>query len=159
GGAITFLAPPRRPGELGTLGPYPVLNELGRGGMGIVLRGVDEALGRTIAIKGLRPGRKTEASRARFVREAQAAARMRHDHVVAVHTVVDPPGGLPYFTMEYIPGPTLADRLRSEQRLEPRAAAQIAAQIADGLAAAQEAGLVHRDLKPANVLLDPASCR
>jgi tetratricopeptide (TPR) repeat protein len=156
---VTFLAAAERPGELGRLGPYPVLEEVGRGGMGIVFRARDESLGRTVALKVLRPERDSSPARARFVHEARAAARLRHDHVVAVYAVADPPAGLPYFTMEDIPGPTLAERLRSAHRLDPRSAAEVAVQVAAGLAAAHAAGLVHRDVKPANILLDPVSGR
>jgi serine/threonine protein kinase len=156
---VTFLGPPRQSGELGMLGPYPILEELGRGGMGIVFRALDEALGRTVAVKVLRPDHDSSLARARFVHEARAAARLRHEHVVSIYAVADPPGGLPYFTMEYIPGTTLAGRLNSAPRLESRQAAEIASQVAAGLVAAHAAGLVHRDLKPANILLDPVSGR
>ncbi len=158
-GPLTFLAPPRREGDLGCLGPYPLEAELGRGGMGIVFRGRDEGLGRTVAVKVLRPELDTGPARARFVREAQAMARVRHDHVVGVYAVADPAGAQPYFLMEYLAGPSLAGRLQPGRPLDPREAAALAAQMADGLAAAHAAGLVHRDIKPSNVLLDPDTGR
>src|SRR5262249_34568396 len=100
-----MLGVPRRPGDLGALGPYRLEAEVGRGGMGIVYRAFDEALQRTVAVKVLRPELDDPAARARLVREARLAARFRHDHVVAVHAVFDPGEGLPYLVMEYVPGP------------------------------------------------------
>ncbi len=153
------LAPPRHPGDLGTLGPYRLEAEIGRGGMGIVFRAVDEALQRTVALKVLRPEQDDAAARARLVREAQLAASFRHDHVVAVYAVVDLPDSLPYLVMEYVPGPTLKALLRQPGGLPPAEAARLAAEVADGLAAAHAAGLIHRDVKPSNVLLDPSTGR
>jgi tetratricopeptide (TPR) repeat protein len=156
---LPFLEPPRRPGDLGTLGPYAIEAELGRGGMGIVLRGYDARLERHVALKVLRPDLTHENARARFVREAQAAARVRHDHVVSVYAVDSPPGGPPYLVMELLDGATLAEVIRQRQCLEPGEAARLGLQIADGLHAAHQAGLVHRDVKPANLLLDTATGR
>jgi WD40 repeat protein len=138
-----------------TLGPYRLLEELGRGGMGVVYRAHDEALRRVVAVKLLLPGEADPAARARFVREARAAANVQHDHVVAVHAVADPPDGPPYFVMQYVAGPTLAAHVRARQRLDPREAAELGRQVALGLAAAHAAGLLHRDIKPANVILEP----
>src|SRR5579884_1946167 len=111
-GPLPLLRPARQPGDLGCLGPYPVEAELGRGGMGIVYRGRDEALRRPVAVKVLRPELADAHARDRFVREAQAMARVRHDHVVGVYAVADPPDGPPHFTMEYLAGGSLAARLR-----------------------------------------------
>lgn len=158
-GRYSFLGPPRREGDLGVLGGYSIRRELGRGGMGIVLLAFDEALQRNVALKVLRPELADDRARARFVREARAAARVRHDHVVGVHSVADPPDGPPFCILEYLAGPSLAERVRAEGRLGPREAAALAAQVADGLAAAHAAGLVHRDVKPGNILSDPATGR
>src|SRR5579871_6275045 len=154
-----FLGPAQQEGDLGTLGPYTVQGELGRGGMGIVLRAWDPGLQRTVAVKMLRPELANEQTRARFVREAQAAARVTHDHVVRVYAVAHPPDGLPYFAMEYLAGSTLAEQIRTQQSLEPRVAAALVAQVAQGLAAAHAAGLIHRDIKPSNILLEPGTGR
>lgn len=141
------------------LGPYRLETEIGRGGMGIVFRAFDELLQRTVALKVLRPEHDDAAARARLVREAQLAARFRHDHVVTVHAVVDRPDAPPYLVMEYVPGPTLKALLRQSGGLAPTEAARLAAEVADGLAAAHAAGLIHRDVKPSNVLIDPATGR
>ncbi len=156
---LEFLGPPRQEGDIGTLGSYRVLELLGHGGMGIVLRGRDDVLDRVVALKVLRPALAQGRDRIRFVREARAAAQVRHDHVVEVHAVVNPPDGLPYIVMEYLAGPTLAEAIRRAGRLGPREAASVAQQVAEGLAAAHAAGLVHRDIKPSNVMLDPAKGR
>jgi serine/threonine protein kinase len=144
--ALSFLEPARRPGDLGALGPYFIEAELGRGGMGIVLRGFDEALQRPVAVKVLRPELVSEAARGRLLYEAQAAARFRHEHVVSIYAAAQTPAGLPYLVMEYLPGPTLSHRLRAHQPLEPHEAVRVVFQVAEGLAAAHAAGLVHRDI-------------
>lgn len=155
----TFLGPPRRKGDLGTLGEFPVQAELGRGGMGIVLLAFDEALDRSVALKILRPELADARAQERFVREARAAARVKHDHVVGIYGVSGSGTKVAYCVMEYLAGPSLAERIRNEGRLAPREAASVAAQVADGLAAAHAAGLVHRDIKPSNILFDPATGR
>ncbi len=156
---FTFLGPPRREGDLGVLGGYSVRRELGRGGMGIVLLGFDETLRRDVALKILRPELADDHSRARFVSEAQAAALVKHDHVVGVYGVVDPCDGPPYCALEFLAGPSLAERIHDEGRIAPREAAALAAQVADGLAAAHEAGLIHSDVKPSNILSDATTGR
>jgi serine/threonine protein kinase len=152
--SLDFLAPPRQEGDLGCFGSYRVLAKLGHGGMGIVLKAYHPALERTVALKVLRPDRADEAARARFVREAQAAARVTDLHLVPINSVGAAGDGPPYFEMPYIPGPTLLQRIEREKRLDPKEAAGICAQVAEGLAAAHAAGLIHRDIKPSNVLLD-----
>ena len=121
--------------------------------------GATTALDRVVALKVLRPALAHGRDRIRFVREARAAAQVRHDHVVEVHAVVNPADGLPYIVMEYLAGPTLAQAIERAGRLGPREAASVALQVAEGLAAAHAAGLVHRDIKPSNVMLDPAKGR
>jgi tetratricopeptide (TPR) repeat protein len=157
--SLGFLGPPAQEGDLGTLGPYRILAELGRGGMGIVLLGYDSTLRRTVALKVLPPERAEARARARFVREAQAAAGIEHDYVVPVHAVANPADGPPYLVMQYVEGPTLRQRIKAEGRLDPRQAARIAEQVAEGLAAAHRNGLIHRDIKPANIILDSAQGR
>ncbi len=155
----TILGPPGRPGDLGTLDAYFIEAELGRGGMGIVFRAFDPALRRRVAVKVLRPDLAHPRARRRLVREARAAAQFRHDHLVVVYAVVDPPEGLPYLVMEYLAGPTLARLIEPGAGMEPRRAAELIAQVADGLDAAHDAGLVHRDIKPDNIMIDPPTGR
>ena len=153
------LGPPRVTGDLGVLGRYRIVKEVGRGGLGVVYQAYDETLGRAVAIKVLRGDRGDGNDRRQLAREARHAARFRHDHVVVVYAVEESPEGLPFIVMEYIPGPSVAELLRERMRLDPRHAAELAAQAARGLAAAHEAGLIHRDIKPANILFDPATGR
>jgi WD40 repeat protein len=157
--SLSFLSPPPQEGDLGTLGPYRVLAELGRGGMGIVLLAYDQELGRTVALKVLPPDRADDKARARFVREARAVAGLDHDNIVPVFAVANPPDGPPYLVMPHIEGQTLAERIKAEGRLDPGAAARICLQVAEGLVAAHKAKLVHRDIKPANIILERARGR
>jgi hypothetical protein len=149
-----FLDPPENAEELGRLGPFAVQNILGRGGMGIVLKALDTSLNRPAAIKVLAPHYASSgAARKRFAREAQAAAAVVHEHVVAIHSV-DSWKGLPYLVMSYVSGQSLQERLDAQGPLEVKEIARIGMQIAAGLAAAHAQGLVHRDVKPANILLE-----
>jgi serine/threonine protein kinase len=176
-------AGPRRAGlgpDLGEglrLGDYRLLREIGRGGMGVVYLSEQESLGRRVALKVLRPHLTLEPRHLdRFRREARAAARLRHPHVVAVHEVGEH-AGYHYIAMDWVEGVTLADVIR---RLADGAERPTAADLARetgraalatcssygeaalrlllpvlaGVQAAHDAGLVHRDLKPGNVLLD-----
>jgi eukaryotic-like serine/threonine-protein kinase len=157
--APDFLDPPDQPGHLGRLGPYQVLEVRGRGGMGVVLRAFEPALHRVVAIKVLAPQLAAGATaRRRFVREAQAAAAVRDDHVVAIHAVGEAKG-LPYLVMEYVEGPSLQERLDRDGALPVEDVLRIGAQVAQGLAAAHAHGLVHRDVKPANILLENGVAR
>ncbi|MFD5328906.1 protein kinase [Streptomyces sp. NPDC127092] len=139
-------------------GRYRVVAQLGRGGMGIVWRAVDEVLGREVAVKELRTyndasGRELEDLRLRMQREARAAARVRHPGVVAVHDVTEHQGR-PVIVMEFVDGPSLDGVLGERGTMEPREAAAVGAAVLDALAAAHEAGVLHRDVKPGNILLD-----
>jgi serine/threonine-protein kinase len=151
---LEFLAPTDDPEMLGRLGPYEIKGLVGQGGMGLVLKAYDRALARTVAIKVLSPHLATNANaRRRFAREAQAAAAVAHEHVIAIHAVAET-AGLPYLVMPYMPGGSLQHRLDESGALTPVEALRIASQIAAGLAAAHAQGLVHRDIKPANILLE-----
>ncbi len=147
-----LLTPSDRAGALGRLAHYDVLEVLGRGGFGIVVKAFDTTLQRVVAVKFLDPllaG--TSPPRQRFLREARAAARVSHEHVVRVHAVEEQP--VPYLVMEYVGGGTLQDHLDATGPLPPAEVARLGRQIALGLAAAHAQGLIHRDVKPANVLL------
>jgi WD40 repeat protein len=151
---LDFLAPPQRPGSLGRLGHYEVLEVVGQGGMGVVLRAFDAKLHRVVAIKALAPQLATTGSaRQRFVREARAAAAVTHDNVIDIHAVEDA-GPVPYLVMQFIDGLTLQEKLDRSGPLSVKEALRIGLQIAAGLAAAHAQGLVHRDVKPANILLE-----
>jgi hypothetical protein len=153
GGARPPLAVPAR------LGRYRVLRPLGAGGMGAVYLADDPELGRPVAVKVPQfagPPQAQATARQRFLREARAAAAVRHPHVCPIYDVGEHVG-TPYVVMAFIEGRSLADRLEHDGRCaDPRAAAALVLQVAEGLAAVHERGLIHRDLKPANVLLDAA---
>jgi serine/threonine-protein kinase len=151
---LDFLDPADDPAHLGHLGPFVITEILGRGGMGIVFKGLDVALNRPVAIKVLASYfASSGAARKRFAREAQAAAAVVHEHVVAIHGV-DTWKGLPYLVMSFVNGRSLQERLDAEGPLGVREILRIGMQTASGLAAAHAQGLVHRDVKPANILLE-----
>jgi hypothetical protein len=151
---LPFLRPSADPEHLGRLGLYEVLGVIGRGGMGVVLKAFDPGLRRTVAIKVLAPQWASHPeARQRFLREARAAAQVRHDNVVAIHAV-DEADGLPYLVMEYVPGVSLQQHLDRAGPLAIAEVLRIGARAAAGLAAAHDRGLIHRDVKPANILLD-----
>jgi serine/threonine protein kinase len=133
-------------------GAYEVLEEIGRGGCGIVYKARQPGTGRIVALKRLRAGALAGRSELlRFRREAQALARLIHPHIVQVFDVGEQDAE-PYLAMEYISGEPLSRRLR-QGLLPPEAAARLVEQLAHAVAAAHACGIVHRDLKPANVLL------
>jgi hypothetical protein len=151
--ALYFLTPSHKPDSLGRLEHYEVLEVIGRGGMGIVLRAFDEKLHRVVAIKVMAPElAATSPPRKRFLREARSAAAVRHEHVVDIHAVEAQP--IPYLVMEYVSGETLQQRLDRVGPLEVPEILRFGQQIALGLAAAHERGLIHRDIKPSNILLE-----
>jgi serine/threonine protein kinase len=152
--SLSFLAPSDWPDSIGRLGTYEIKGVLGRGGMGVVLKALDPALGRNVAIKVMSPSLASSgAARQRFLREARAAAAVVHEHVVGVFAVVEV-AGLPSLVMEYVPGGSLQDRMDRQGRLSVPEVLRIGMQTASGLAAAHAQGLVHRDVKPANILLE-----
>jgi serine/threonine-protein kinase len=151
---LNFLSPPEKPGQIGRLERYEVLEEIGRGGMGVVLKAFDPSLHRVVAIKVLAPQLATSGvARKRFLREAKAAAAVTHDHIVTIHAV-DEANGLPYLVMQFVAGQSLQDRLDKDGPLELTEILRIGTQTASGLAAAHAHGIVHRDIKPANILLE-----
>jgi WD40 repeat protein len=154
GEPLDFLTPSQKPNSLGRLGHYEVLEVVGKGGMGIVLRAFDEKLHRVVAIKVLAPALASSGpARQRFVREAQAAAAVTHDNVIDIHAVEDA-GPVPYLVMQFIDGPTLQQKLDRSGPLPVKEILRIGLQVAAGLAAAHSHGLIHRDVKPANILLE-----
>ncbi len=149
-----WLDPTDDPQMLGRFAGYEIVGIIGHGGMGIVLKGFEASLNRYVAIKVLAPRLAANgAVRQRFAREAQAAAAVLHDNVVAIHRV-DEFHGLPFLVMPYIADTSLQKRINDEGPLPIAAVLRIGSQIAAGLAAAHHQGLVHRDIKPANIMLE-----
>src|SRR5262249_40954549 len=141
---IDFLAPAQAADEIGRLGPYRVLKLLGAGGMGMVFQAEDPQLKRCVALKVMQPSlAATESARKRFLREAQAAAAIEHDHIVAIHQVGED-RGVPYLAMPMLQGESLdarLQRLAAGTTLPVAETLRIGREIAEGLAAAHSRGL------------------
>jgi serine/threonine protein kinase/WD40 repeat protein len=149
-----LLAPSQDPGEIGRLGNYRVLRVLGTGGMGVVFQAEDLALKRHAALKAMKPSMAASPSaRQRFLREAQATAAIKHDHIVTIYQVGQQ-RGVPFLAMELLEGESLEERLRRTGRLPVAEVLHIGRETAEGLAAAHKRGLMHRDIKPANLWLE-----
>ena len=152
--SLEFLKPSEKVGCLGTIGQYEVVEVIGRGGMGIVLRAYDTKLNRVVAIKVMAPELAANPMGVkRFLREARAAAAISHEHVVTIHAIEEEHSP-PFIVMEFIDGKSLQEKVDAQGALELKEILRISMQIARGLAAAHEQGLVHRDIKPANILLE-----
>ncbi|HOB53608.1 MAG TPA: protein kinase [Acidobacteriota bacterium] len=135
------------------VGPYDIQAELGRGGMGVVYRAWQPSLKRTVALKVMLAGEFAgEHAVRRFIREAEAAARLRHPHIVSILDLGEQ-DGKPYFTMAYIEGQTLEQAIRAHA-VSLADGVAIVAKVAGAVAHAHANGVIHRDLKPANILLD-----
>jgi serine/threonine protein kinase/Flp pilus assembly protein TadD len=132
------------------------LYELGRGGMGVTYRATDTSLQRKVALKIIKTdiAERSADARERFMREARAAAALRHEHIATVYQFgMRLETGQYFYAMELIEGETLEHCVRRRGPLDARTTIQIAQQITSALAAAEKHGLVHRDLKPANLML------
>ena len=135
------------------IGPYEIIEELGRGGMGRVYAARQIGLGRIVALKVIGENwNNTPEIELRFLREAQTVARLRHPNIVAVHDSARA-DGLVYFSMDFIDGGDLARRLK-DRVYTPREAAVLLEKVAAALAYAHGEGVLHRDLKPSNILLE-----
>ncbi len=142
-------APPLR-----VLGGYELLEEIARGGMGVVYKARQRRLNRLVAVKMILAGQLAGPARVRrFRAEAEAAATLQHPNIVAIHEVGEHEGQ-PYFSMDYIEGPNLSKLVR-EGPLPAARAARYVKVIAEAIQYAHERGVLHRDLKPGNVLIDP----
>ncbi len=136
------------------LGPYWIVDSIGRGGMGQVFKGEHSVLGRVVAIKVLPQDKSTPEAIGSFTREIRAQARLDHENLVrAIDAGED--GKVYYLVVEYIPGADLRKLIRHQGPLSMHQAASIIAQVASGLQHAHEQGLIHRDVKPGNVLVTP----
>ena len=156
GGTSPWLPRSQTPAPPSRLGPYLLLEELGRGGAGIVHRAFHESLRREAAVKILYEHAMGRAeSRARFLREARAASRVDHPGVVRVLDFGTSEDGRPYLVMERIEGPTLRTVLNDEGPFLPQRIQHIGAGIAAALQVAHRAGVTHCDIKPENIFLLP----
>jgi serine/threonine protein kinase len=143
----TPAAPPR------VFGDYELLGEIGHGGMGAVYKARQVSLDRVVALKTILPGcLSNEEDLARFRTEAEATARLRHPNIVPIHAVGEAEGQH-FYSMDFIDGPSLAQRLAHKPLPGPDAARYVLG-IARGIAYAHKQGILHRDLKPSNILLD-----
>jgi len=135
------------------VGDYEILEEIGRGGMGVVFRARQISLGRIVALKMILRGELASAADlARFRGEAESAARLHHPHLTAVYEIGDHEGQ-PFFSMQFVEGTTLARRI-AEGPLPAREAARLLLPVCRAIAEAHRNGLLHRDLKPSNILID-----
>jgi serine/threonine-protein kinase len=139
-------APTRR-----KIGQYELLEEVDRGGTGIVYRAYQEGLNRIVAVKSIRSADASESERARFRAEAESAAKLQHPNIVQIYDVGEQ-DGREFLSMEYVEGGSLEKQLERE-RLSIREAAKLTATLAEAIHFAHERGIVHRDLKPGNILL------
>jgi predicted Ser/Thr protein kinase len=141
------------------LGRYEILDEIGKGAMGVVYLAKDPLIGRLVALKTFRVGlsvqdREVEQFRARFIREAQSAGILSHPNIVTIHDVVeDAGGGLSFIAMEYVHGTNLKHLLQSDHPLPLPRVAEIVSQVADALDYAHSQRVIHRDVKPANIII------
>src|SRR5579883_831291 len=132
---------------------YVLDRELGRGGMATVYLARDVKHGRLVALKVLHPGLAQSLGPERFRREIALAARLQHPHILSVYDSGETAGGQLWFTMPFVEGDTLRDRLRREHQLAMADALRLATEIADALEYAHTHGVLHRDIKPENILL------
>ena len=152
-GAVRPLVPelqfPRQCGE------YELLEEIARGGMGVVYKARQISLNRLVAVKVLLSGPlATSTALQRFRAEAEAVANLQHPNIVAIHEVGEH-AGQPFFSMDYVEGACLSELVREQPLPAPRAAGYVK-MIAEAIQYAHERGVLHRDLKPSNVLIDHA---
>ena len=157
--AFEFLGPCRAEGELGWLAHYRIKSLIGEGGIGLVFLAEDTQLARPVALKVIKP-ELADAPRVqdRFVREAQATAAIKHDHIVTIYQVGRANDTL-FLAMEYLRGLSLQGWLDRGRKPSMDLVLRIGREIASGLAAAHRNGLVHRDIKPANIWLEAPSGR
>src|SRR6184192_1058780 len=140
-------------GMLGELGDYELLEEVGRGGQGVVFRARQKSLNRTVALKVISLGQwASKAHLRRFRLEAEAAAKLEHPGIVPIHEVGERDGSC-YFSMKFIEGGQL-DEVARRQPMPIRQAAELIAKVARTVHYAHEHGILHRDIKPGNILLD-----
>ncbi len=133
---------------------YQLLELVGQGGMGAVFRARHLALDKEVALKTFGTTQLSSESRLRFQREAQAIAKLNHKNVIQVFDYGLGADGVPYYTMEFLDGETLAERINKRGALGVPQAVELFLQVSDGLSAAHKKGIIHRDLKPANLFIE-----
>jgi len=137
------------------IGKYEVIDELGRGGMGVVYRGIDESIGREVAIKTLTQGYMSDGEMlARFYDEGRRTGRLNHPNIVTVYALGDD-NGIPYIVMERVEGNPLDKLLRSEMTLSMAERLKIVEDVCSALGYAHRNNVIHRDVKPANIFVQP----
>src|SRR5262245_2608383 len=142
------------PKQLEKIGRYQILARVGKGGMGVLYRGIDPVLDREVAIKLMLTdfSEDAEQMRPRFYREARAAAKLQHRNIVTIFEFAEE-GNTPYIVMEFLRGTSLAARIASPPAVTLADKLDVVAQLCAGLNYAHEQGVVHRDVKPANIFL------
>ncbi len=154
---VPVSTPPTGTDSIRNLGRYQVLGSLGHGAMGTVLKGVDPAINRHVALKTIRldfvsDEKEMSELRDRLFREAQAAGKLSHPNIVTIYDVGSE-GSLQYIAMEYIEGQTLEVLIKKQMQFSYKIIARIISQISQALDYAHDQGIVHRDIKPANVMV------
>jgi len=142
------------------LGRYQILNEIGKGAMGVVYRARDPMINREVALKAIPladefEGRELEEARGRFFREAEMAGRLSHPHIVTIFDAGEH-DGTAYIAMELLRGRHLVEHTQPERLLPVAVALDLVGRLADALHFAHQRQVVHRDIKPANVMYDPS---
>ena len=145
------------------LGRYQILNEIGKGAMGVVYRARDPMINREVALKAIPladefEGRELEEARGRFFREAEMAGRLSHPHIVTIFDAGEH-DGTAYIAMELLRGRHLVEHTQPERLLPVAVALDLVGRLADALHFAHQRQVVHRDIKPANVMYDPSGAQ
>ena len=136
-----------------TVSGFEIIESIGRGGMGMVYRALDQKLDRIVALKLLPPGMNTDRdAKDRFVHEARAASGLQHPNIATVHEIGETEDGQMFIAMGYYPGETLKDVI-ARGPIPWETALDYATQLATGLKKAHEQGVVHRDIKPGNIMI------